>query len=62
MSTNSNNSSIQVGKKTFITSVLILLALMTISGILTKVVPAGMYSREVIDGTVTIVPNSFTFI
>ena len=63
MSTNSNNdSSIQVGKKTFITSVLILLALMTISGILTKIVPAGMYSREVIDGTVTIVPNSFTFI
>ena len=49
-----NNSSIQVSKKTFIISVFILLGLMTITGILTKIVPAGSYSRDLINGRINI--------
>ena len=54
-------SGAQISQKAFIQSVLILLALMIVSGILTLVIPAGEYQRIEVDGRETIVPDSFTF-
>lgn len=54
-------SGAQISQKAFIQSVLILLALMVISGTLTLVIPAGEYQRIEMDGRETIVPDSFAF-
>lgn len=54
-------SGAQISQKAFIQSVLILLALMIVSGILTRVIPAGEYQRVEVDGRETIVPDSFAF-
>jgi uncharacterized ion transporter superfamily protein YfcC len=54
-------SGAQISQKAFIQSVLILLALMVISGILTLVIPAGEYQRTEVDGRETILPDSFVF-
>lgn len=51
--------SIKIGKKTFITAVVILAALMMLAGILTQVVPAGSYERVVQEGREVIDPGSF---
>ena len=51
----------QISRKAFIQSILILLALMVVSGILTLVIPAGEYQRVEVDGRETIVPDSFAF-
>lgn len=56
-----SNSSLQISKKTFISSVLILLCLMILSGILTKIVPPGTYNRIISDGRTTIDASSFTY-
>src|SRR5690606_21555378 len=40
----------------------ILFTLMMIAGILTLVIPAGLYARTVVDGRETITPDSFVFI
>lgn len=53
---------IQISKKSFFASVIILFILMIAAGILTKLIPAGSYSRIIIDGRETIDPNSFVFI
>jgi Predicted membrane protein len=55
-------SAVKIGKKTFISSVLITFSLMIISGILTYVIPSGMYDRIMEDGRETIVANSFHYI
>lgn len=52
-------SSIKIGKKTFFTALLILVALMVTVGILTLVIPTGSYARQVIDGRETIIQGSF---
>jgi uncharacterized ion transporter superfamily protein YfcC len=53
-------SGAQINQKSFIQSVLILLALMVASGILTLVVPAGRYQRESLpDGREVILPGTF---
>lgn len=52
-------SSIRIAKKTFITAVIILAALMLAVGILTQVVPTGSYDRQTVDGRETIVADSF---
>ncbi|WKZ39121.1 MAG: AbgT family transporter [Anaerolineales bacterium] len=54
-------SGAQISRKAFIQSVLILLALMVVSGILTLVIPAGEYQRVEVDGRETIIPDSFAF-
>lgn len=54
-------SGVHINKKAFISSVLILLALMILSGILTNVIPTGKYERELVDGRVVINPDSFRF-
>ena len=52
----------QIGKRAFIHSILILVALMMIAGILTLVIPAGEYNRIEVDGRETIDPTSFRFV
>ena len=49
----------QIGKKAFIQSALILLVLMIAAGVLTRVLPAGEYSRYASEGRVLIDPASY---
>lgn len=53
------SSAIKIGKKAFITSALIILALILFSGILTKVLPAGSYDRVIADGRTVVVDGSY---
>lgn len=52
----------QISQRAFIQSLVILFILMMIAGILTRVIPAGQYTRIVADGRETIDPASFQFI
>jgi uncharacterized ion transporter superfamily protein YfcC len=54
-------SSVRIAKKTFITALIILVALIIAVGILTQVIPTGSYDRLSQDGRETIVPDSFRF-
>lgn len=56
---NNGTSSIKVGLKPFITSVAIILALMLVSGILTRVLPAGQYQYTEIEGRRAVVQGSY---
>jgi uncharacterized ion transporter superfamily protein YfcC len=47
---NIEESKFKIGKKAFLSAALILLGLMIVSGILTKVLPAGSYERVVENG------------
>ncbi len=49
----------QISKKAFIQSALILLFLMLVAGVLTRVLPAGLYERQVIDERTVILPDSY---
>jgi len=53
------DKSVQIGRKTFITSALIIFSIMMISGVLTKVLPSGEYERQIIDGRTIIIENSY---
>ena len=52
----------QISAKAFTQSLLILFVLMSLAGILTRVVPAGSYSRVVQDGRELIDPASFQYV
>ena len=52
----------QIGKRAFIQSLVILFVLMMVAGILTRVIPAGQYTRIQVDGRETIDPASFQLI
>ncbi len=52
----------QISLKAFVQSVMILFAIMLIAGIMTLVVPAGEYSRTLLDGREMIDPDSFQFV
>ncbi len=54
-------SGAQISRKAFVQSVLILLALMIVSGILTLVIPAGEYQRTEVDGREIILADSFAY-
>ena len=55
-------SGVQISRKAFIQAVLIIFALMILSGVLTRVIPAGQYQRVVEDGRgEVIVPGTFQF-
>jgi len=54
-----NSASLQISKKSFFSSVFILLLLMIGSGILTYIIPSGAFERVVVDGKETIVPGTF---
>ncbi len=61
MGYNNGSTSIVIGKKAFISSVIILLILTLIAGVLTQVIPRGHYQRiKIVDGEV-IVPGSFSY-
>jgi len=53
--------SIRIGKKAFISSLVILLALLVAAGLLTRVVPAGSYVRQEDGGRTTIDISSFEY-
>ncbi|PID82632.1 MAG: hypothetical protein CSB16_00655 [Clostridiales bacterium] len=53
---------VKIGKRAFLFSVAILLFLMVFAGILTRIIPQGEYTREVVDGTTRIVDGSFQFV
>ena len=52
----------QISLKAFVQSVIILFAIMMVAGILTLVIPAGNYSRTLLDGREMIEPESFQFV
>lgn len=54
-------ASIKIGKKTFLTAVIILGLLMISVGILTLVIPTGSYDRVVTEGRETVVEGSFHY-
>ena len=53
--------SIQISKRMFIQSVIILVLLMMVAGVLTLVIPAGAYTRVTLEGREAIDPASFRF-
>lgn len=57
-----NDASIKIGKRTFITAVVILGLLMITVGILTKVIPAGSYDRVMAGGREVIQQGSFHYV
>ena len=58
---NQPGTAIKIGVRTFVTSAVILLLLMTVAGILTRVIPPGAYERVTVAGVTTIVPDSFAY-
>ncbi len=54
-------SGAQISQKAFIQAVLIIFALMMVSGVLTRIIPAGSYARYDLDGREVIDPQSFAF-
>jgi len=56
------DSSIKIGRRMFIQSVLILFLLMMVAGVLTRVIPAGAYERITLDGRESIAPASFRLV
>jgi uncharacterized ion transporter superfamily protein YfcC len=56
------DAGIKISKKSFLSSLIILLILMIISGMLTRILPPGEYDRIIVDGRETIDVNSFEFI
>ena len=58
---NNSGSSLQISKKSFFSSVAILLMLMIGAGILTHVIPSGAFEKVLIDGKEAIVPGTFEF-
>ena len=55
-------SGAQISKKAFLQAVAIIFALMVVSGMLTRIIPAGSYTRLEMDGREVIDPASFAFI
>ncbi|NLA27410.1 MAG: YfcC family protein, partial [Firmicutes bacterium] len=49
---------IRIGKKAFITTAVIILCLMILSGILTQVIPSGSYDYSIIEGKKVVDPDS----
>ena len=54
-----SNSSMKIGAKAFVMSVVIILVLMITAGVLTLFLPSGQYDRMFVDGRTMIVPDSF---
>jgi uncharacterized ion transporter superfamily protein YfcC len=55
----SDNSAIKIGKKAFLFSALIILLLMIFSGILTIILPSGVYDRVTENGRTLVVDGSY---
>ena len=59
MSEHEQKSSIQIGLRSFVTACAILLALIILSGILTRVIPSGSYDRVEREGRSMVVQDSY---
>ncbi len=57
-----DNQALKISKKTFLSSVAILLLLMIIAGILALTLPQGSYKRTITDGREVVVADSYTSI
>ncbi|NMD42722.1 MAG: YfcC family protein [Firmicutes bacterium] len=55
----SESAEIRIGKKAFITTAVIILCLIILSGVLTQLIPAGSYERVLVDGKELVDPQSF---
>jgi len=62
METNQQQSSVKIGKKAFLGSVIIIFVLMIISGIMGRILPAGSYERISENGREVVVSGSFDYI
>ena len=58
---NNNDSGLKISKKSFFSSVIILLVLMLGAGALTWIIPSGSFQRVPIDGKEIIQPGTFAF-
>ncbi|MDW7738544.1 MAG: hypothetical protein SCJ97_00595 [Bacillota bacterium] len=56
---NKEDSVLRIGKKAFIQSACILLALMVVAGFLTLFIPSGSFETELVEGRTVIIPGSF---
>ncbi len=56
------DSSIKIGKRTFLSAVIILGCLMIAAGVLTYLIPAGEFQREFVDGREIVVPETFEYV
>ena len=54
-----DSDTIRINKNTFIQSIVILAVLMILAGILTLVVPSGLYDRSIVNGREVIIPDSY---
>ena len=55
-----NDQALKISKKTFISSVLILLLLMISAGVLALTIPQGSYERTIANGREVVVADSYT--
>lgn len=55
-------SSVKIGKRTFISAVIILGCLIIAAGALTYLIPAGEFQREFVEGREVVVPGTFKFL
>ncbi|NLA12273.1 MAG: YfcC family protein [Firmicutes bacterium] len=55
----SGSAEIRIGKRAFITTAVIILCLIILSGVLTQLIPSGSYERMVVDGKEVVDPHSF---
>lgn len=56
-----DGSRLKIGKRTFMASFLILVALLFLVGILTRFIPTGSYEREIVNGRELLVQDSFHY-
>ena len=54
-------STVSIGKKTFLIAVIILLILMTLAGVLTRVIPTGSFERDMVEESQQIIPGTFAY-
>ncbi len=62
MEDSQRESSVKIGKKAFLGSVLIIFILMIVSGIMGRVLPAGNYDRMIENGREVVLSDSFQYI
>lgn len=56
------NQEAKIGKRTFLSALVILFLLLVGAGILTQVVPMGQYQYKIEEGQQVVIPDSFSFI
>lgn len=57
-----DGAGIKIGKRTFLSAVLILGCLIIAAGVLTYLIPAGEFQRDIVDGREIIVPGTFEYL